>query len=239
MKFSLISDMHVDFPQQKTPYDLLEENVIVAGDTGNGLVGLKFLNKLRRKGHKVFAIDGNHEHYANQKQGRTPEETVVAFRVDNPNLMDMDGISVIGTNGWYPVNNPDPWYRYMNDGEACFDFYPQIGGVKVNSLCEQEYLFLQEQLAAISKPCIVVTHTAPCLETLNPEYEGSFTNEWYYNPLMYRLLERYQDKILVWCHGHTHASNEAIVNGVRVVCNPRGYPGENPNWKPLTVEVGY
>lgn len=37
MKFSLLSYMHVDFPQLKTPYDKLEEIVVVAGDTSNGL----------------------------------------------------------------------------------------------------------------------------------------------------------------------------------------------------------
>jgi len=48
MKFTLISDMHVDFPQNKTPYEQFEETVVVAGDTSNGLEGLKFLNSLFR-----------------------------------------------------------------------------------------------------------------------------------------------------------------------------------------------
>ena len=29
------------------------------------------------------------------------------------------------------------------------------------------------------------------------------------------------------------------VHGVRVVCNPRGYPRENPGWKPKTFKVEY
>lgn len=70
-KYSLISDMHVNHPQLKTPYELLEENVIVAGDTSNGLDGLKFLHKIQKKGHNVYAVDGNHEHYRNVNQGRT------------------------------------------------------------------------------------------------------------------------------------------------------------------------
>ena len=43
--------------------------------------------------------------------------------------------------------------------------------------------------------------------------------------------------ILVWNHGHSHAPADKIVDGVRTICNPRGYPGENPLWKPLTIEV--
>lgn len=237
MKFSLISDMHVDFPQEKTPYDKLEKNVVVAGDTGNGLVGMKFLNKMRRKGHDVYAVDGNHEHYSNVSQGRTVEETIESFRKENPNLYEFDGIPVIGCNGWYFVSQGESWFGYMNDGPNIVGGYPDRAASIINGKANEDYEFLKTRLAEVRDKCVVVTHTAPCTETLNPDFEGSFSNQWYYNPLMYRLLERYKDKILVWCHGHTHAKNEAVVNDVRVVCNPRGYPRENPDWEPMTIEV--
>ena len=32
---------------------------------------------------------------------------------------------------------------------------------------------------------------------------------------------------------------DIVKDGVRVVCNPRGYPGENPNWKPQSITVEY
>lgn len=31
-------------------------------------------------------------------------------------------------------------------------------------------------------------------------------------------------------------SMSGVVDGVRVVCNPRGYPNENPDWRPRTIE---
>lgn len=237
MKFSLISDMHVDFPQNPTPYDKFEKNIIVAGDTSNGLLGLKFLNKLRNKEFDVYAVDGNHEHYKNVAQDRTVAQTMSAFHAENPSLYEIEGIPIIGCNGWYPVSAEWTWYRYQNDcrnilGDDAFE-----GKRVMNMLASMDYTFLKNQLEKTNDKCIVVTHTSPCEETLNPEFEGSYTNEWYWNPLMPPLLEKYSDKILVWCHGHTHAANEAIVHGVRVVCNPRGYPGENPNWAPLTIEV--
>ena len=237
MRFSLVSDMHVDHSQPKTPYDKLEKNVIVAGDTANGLLGMKFLNKMRNKGFDVFAIDGNHEHYCNLSQGRTVPETINAFRKENPNIWDFDGIPVVGCNGWYLVNNASLWYGYMNDGPNIIGGYKELAAAKINSYAFQDYEFLGEFLKNTPDKCIVVTHTAPCMETLNKEYEGHYSNEWYYNPLMYRLLEKYKDKILCWCHGHSHASADQIVEGVRVIANPRGYPGEVPNWQPLMVEV--
>src|SRR3546814_17977738 len=78
-KYSLVSDLHLDHPQPKTPP--LEQNVIVAGDCGTGLVGLQYLNKLKRKGHFVFAVDGNTEHYANVAPGRTVEMSEAALEL--------------------------------------------------------------------------------------------------------------------------------------------------------------
>jgi hypothetical protein len=45
---------------------------------------------------------------------------------------------------------------------------------------------------------------------------------------------------VLWIHGHTHESFDYVVNGTRVVCNPRGYAPRdlNPAFDPgLTVDV--
>ena len=235
MKFSLISDMHVDFPQEKTPYEKLEQNVIVAGDTANGLEGLKFLDKLSRKGFNVLACPGNHEHYSNLSQNRTAEETEARFRERYPGSGHFDGVPVVLRNGWYIVTEEDAWAGYMNDSRRCV-----LSKAQVNSRAYNDYVSIYQTLQEwkdYQLKGVVVTHTAPCTETLDPKYEGSFSNEWYHNPWMRTLLPEFSEQILVWCHGHTHARNEAVVDGVKVICNPRGYPGENPDWAPLTVEV--
>ncbi len=46
-----------------------------------------------------------------------------------------------------------------------------------------------------------------------------------------------RDRIAVWHHGHTHYRQHKTVNNVPVIINPRGYPGENPDWKPLRVTI--
>jgi predicted phosphodiesterase len=235
MKFSLISDMHVDFPQNKTPYELLETNVIVAGDTANGLEGIKFLDKMRNKGFNVLACDGNHEHYANLSQNRTAEETAARFRERYPSSGELEGVPVILRNGWYLVDDEQLWRGYMNDSKRCV-----LTKQDVNIRAYNDFHFIRQQLQEwkdLQYKGIVVTHTAPCTETLDPKFEGSFSNEWYFNPYMKDLFAEYKDQIHVWCHGHTHAFADKVVDGVRVVCNPRGYPGENPDWKPFTIEV--
>lgn len=235
MKFSLISDMHVDFPQRKTPYDLLEKNVIVAGDTANGLEGLKFLDKLCRKGFDVLACDGNHEHYSNLSQNRSAEETAARFRERYRGTGEFEGIPVVLRNGWYLVSDEALWRSCMNDSKRT-----TLTRQEVNLRAWNDYNSIRIELQDwrdYQYKGIVVTHTAPCKETLDPKFDGWYSNEWYFNPYMRDLLTEFKDQIHVWCHGHTHAKNEAIVEGVRVVCNPRGYPGENPDWEPMTIEV--
>lgn len=232
--FSLGSDLHLDFPQPKTPP--WGENIIIAGDCGNGLIGLKYLNKLKRKGHQVFAVDGNHEHYGNDNQGRTIAETTYRFytgldqaRVEFP----LDDLMIIGTNGWYPVSDDVLWRNYMNDGRYA-------GSAQdVNEQAQADALFLDAEIGEFAGKVIVVTHTAPTMETLNARFEGHYSNEWYWNPMLGEVLRKHADKILVWCHGHTHAAADKIVDGVRVVCNPRGYPGENPDWAPKEITVSW
>ena len=230
-KFSLVSDLHVDFPQPKIPP--LEKNVIVAGDTSNGLVGLRYLAKLKMKGHQVFAVDGNHEHYTNQSQGRTIRETEGQFYSlldQNCKVEVQPGLTILGCNGWYPVESNYLWRGSMNDHRVGTQ-------ADVNTQYLLHANWLAAELRALEGRAIVVTHTAPCLETLNPAYDGHYSNQWYWSPLMNQTMIRFADKIAVWCHGHTHAPADKIIHGVRVVCNPRGYPGENPGWAPMTLEI--
>lgn len=238
MKFSLMSDLHCDHPQPRIPYDELENIVVIAGDTTNGLEGLRFLKRLERQGRKVIAVDGNHEHYSNLNQGRTVETTTARFKESFPSITYLgEGMPVfLCTNGWYFVEDERHWYSYMNDGR-----YSTAGGNTVSLLAIESAEFLKEQLGSLRErgfnKVVVVTHTAPCKETLDPRYEGHYSNCYYFNPDMGPVMEEYKDIISCWCHGHTHSFADKIVNGVRVVCNPRGYPRENPNWRPVTIEI--
>jgi predicted phosphodiesterase len=222
-------------PNQTPPPEALEEFIIVAGDTSNGLDGLKYLNKLKRRGHTLFAVDGNHEHYSNDSAGRTIQETEAQFYHlldDQPRSLEVaDGLKILGCNGWYPVKDERLWVGYMNDGRYAGD------AAQVNFLARHHALWLRACLEKLDGKAIVVTHTAPGEETLHPGYKDHFSNQWYFNPRLGDVLRDYSHKIAVWHHGHTHAFADKIIDGVRVVCNPRGYPGENPNWKPFTMEI--
>jgi len=40
---------------------------------------------------------------------------------------------------------------------------------------------------------------------------------------------------VLWVHGHSHTAVDYEVAGTRVVCNPRGYPGEETGFNPGLV----
>ncbi len=46
------------------------------------------------------------------------------------------------------------------------------------------------------------------------------------------------NKPRLWLHGHTHTPCDYDFHATRVICNPRGYPGERSDtYAPLEIEV--
>lgn len=86
---------------------------------------------------------------------------------------------------------------------------------------------------------IVVTHHAPSMKSIRPQYADDPLTAAYVSDLE-ELVRRTHPHL--WVHGHIHASSDYWIGSTRVVCNPRGYhPFEvNPHFDPeLVVEVGH
>jgi len=62
------------------------------------------------------------------------------------------------------------------------------------------------------------THHAPHPKSI-PE---RFTNDWL-SAAYASDLTRLMGRAGLWIHGHMHEPADYVVNGTRVVCNPRGY----------------
>jgi predicted phosphodiesterase len=237
-KYTLMSDLHMDMNSGSIPFDVLCDDIIIAGDTTNGLMGTKYLKKLQRKGKNVYAVDGNHEHYNNRSTKRTMADTTNRFKESFPSIHHLDDVSIICVNGWYQIADYAHWNGYMNDCYYMSSDLPQFAAYDVNNQGLDDYTFIADTMVANpDRKFIIVTHTSPCLETLDQNYVGDAGNQYYYNPLGYQIMEEFGSQILVWNHGHTHSYVDKMVCGVRVICNPRGYFGENPKWKPLTVHI--
>ena len=83
---------------------------------------------------------------------------------------------------------------------------------------------------------VVATHHLPHRLSIHPKYTGSDLNPGFASDLSNLM----GPPVSLWIHGHTHESCDYVVNGTRVVCNPRGYaPRElNESFDPvLTVDA--
>lgn len=84
--------------------------------------------------------------------------------------------------------------------------------------------FLRKLAEPFSGQTIVITHHAPLMRSLaeNPNSGGhldaAYANEWI------DLMDGNQ--VALWVHGHSHTPVDYHEAGTRIVCNPRGYPGE-------------
>jgi hypothetical protein len=86
--------------------------------------------------------------------------------------------------------------------------------------------WLAQRLAEpFSGPTVVVTHHLPHRQSIHPKYEGTRFNPCFASDLDHLV----RPPVALWIHGHTHESIDYVVNGTRVVCNPRGYMPREPN----------
>jgi hypothetical protein len=57
--------------------------------------------------------------------------------------------------------------------------------------------------------------------------DETIMNGCYHSSLEEFILDRPQIKL--WTHGHTHYAFDYVIGDTRIVCNPRGYEGYEPD----------
>lgn len=232
--------------------------LIVAGDTANSIGDLvKFLRKLNKKNffkHILF-IEGNHENYSNASRNRSIAQTLTRIDELKPEgttfLSTQRAVKIgdyyfVGRCGWYsmdaagdPIANRARWKEVMNDDR--WIGFTKRGEDWPWELARQHAQEIDEIITETltSDPAarfIVVTHMAPCRESLGNDPRHLLDNAFYANLHLTGVMERHAEHIEAWVHGHTHLRSMRKVHGVEVIVNPRGYPRENPNWEPVVLD---
>ena len=78
-----------------------------------------------------------------------------------------------------------------------------------------------------TKKYVVVGHHAPTPLSIHEKYKKEYyMNGGYHSDLSEFILDRPQ--IVLWTHGHMHDPCDYMMGETRVVCNPRGYKGHDP-----------
>lgn len=261
MKIYLSSDLHIEFAGylNKLPeadIGVLAGDICVASSLiKNGSKHPKnvanLFKRMQDKYEHVIQIMGNHEHYGGEWNDTKSiiEEFLHKQGIDRTQwhfmekqYVDLQGFRFIGATLWTDFNNDSP----MSKSTAMFGLNDyRIITKNGHPLQPNDTLFdhldareaIEEHISKTDLPVIVVTHHAPSRRSLHPRWKNEHDMNGAYSSNLEDVMTK---QVKLWMHGHTHDSFDYTVDSTRVVCNPRGYQGWEPNtgFKPqLVLEV--
>jgi len=158
-------------------------------------------------------------------------------------VVEINGVKFGGTGSWYNLevsSDIERWKKVMNDSRKIYSgFAPKPYGNYYNgTLYDQPSLNWKTQdfwhkekaklLEVAKEKCdVFITHIAlnePTKEEgMHDEYLNDPNNVFYYTDNI-ELLKMSECKIHI--HGHTHQELDYIKEGIRILCNPLGYPSD-------------
>ncbi|KPZ22346.1 Uncharacterized protein ALO38_01101 [Pseudomonas coronafaciens pv. zizaniae] len=236
LKVRIYSDLHLEieapagFPPISAGGDA--DLVILAGDIHTKGRGVTWAQE--KFGVPVAYVCGNHEFYKGHID-RTLQSMKQLAAGSNVHVLENESLvigelRILGATAWTDFSTGESVYqasqeasRGMNDfrliraGEG----YRALSISDVISRNHRTYEWLNEELAKeFDGQTVVITHHCPLVNYCGPE-QGSllmpaYSNDW---PELIHQAD-------VWVFGHTHSHVDVIVDGCRLISNPRGYPGE-------------
>jgi Icc-related predicted phosphoesterase len=233
MKLHILSDLHTEFADFSPP-GTDADVVVLAGDIGVGVGGIEWAARRFPKVPVIY-VPGNHEFY-DHDIGLTDKLKAGApadIHVLNNDKLELDGIRFLGCTLWTD-------FRLHGEGEAWFarqrakrlieDFASiKKGGRRFTpeysvELHEASKAWLVGELKnEFSGPTVVITHHLPASTSVAKRYANDSLNPAFASRLE-DVIEKYRPEL--WVHGHTHVPCDYDLFDTRIVCNPRGYPGE-------------
>jgi predicted phosphodiesterase len=258
VKFQVLSDLHVNFAGQK-PVKIVDgvDAVVIAGDVVEGAMkSLEWVRNLVPREVRVVMVMGNHEYYRKvlPLELALARQAAADFAIDLlenstaviKGVKDSKAVRFVGATLW--TN-----YRLHGDHNAAHAMRAAAHGMNDHRRITwskspwrrfrpQEALMMhatsvnfitRELKTEFPGPSVLVTHHA--IHACSIPAGESLLAAAYVSDLEKLLLECKPD---VAIHGHVHASFDYRVGRTRVLCNGRGYPGENDRFDPaLVVEV--
>ncbi len=247
MKILVLSDLHNEFTvfePARTDADV----IVLAGDIDNGDGGIVWAREAWPD-HKIIYVIGNHEYYGGDFAEtlavlrRSAEEQNVHLLEDNEIIID--GVRFLGATLWtdFEFFGAENREAAMSVGQSRLnDFrliqYGQAGTFSPNDAIELHKKSLVWLTAKLNEPfagpTVVVTHHLPSVKSVPERFMDTPLSACFVSNLDYLF-----GKMEVWIHGHTHDNFDYVVNGTRVVCNPRGYVtsrgAENADFDPSKI----
>lgn len=240
MKLWILSDLHLDHGGLWPQYPDCDVAVI-AGDVCDDA----FLRDIASRMPTVF-VAGNHEFYGHQHSQRLEQLHSITHLYDLEDdtlTLELCGhapVRFIGATLWTDYGR-DPLVadyarRGMNDHRYIKwrkEPYQRFLPSHATKLHDASRGYIGDALAQpFDGRTVVVTHHAPHDGSIHPRFAGSPINGAYYSDLTDVITRGKPD---LWVHGHVHNNFDYRVGATRILCNPRGYPDENPEFNPGLV----
>jgi len=248
----VLSDLHLEFFDAVPPLDVPDADVCVcAGDILNrGVVpSLHYLAEQVAPHMPCVFVPGNHEFYRSSLYESLHEAR--RLRLPGVHLLEgapvvLHGVRFVGATLWtdFALGGGKPWNMHaagslLNDYRAISLRKHPWRRLSPSDIEREHHLHrsLIDGCLALpfDGPTVVVTHHAPHPRSIAPEHAGSSLNAAFASDLT-EMIDRRRPTL--WVHGHMHNSCDYVVGETRILCNPAGYEGENPQFDPaLIIEV--
>jgi hypothetical protein len=255
MRAWIFSDLHLE--QGASPdLDVPEADVcICAGDISDrGVVpSIRFLGEIVAPKMPVVFVPGNHEYYRASIVEGFEAGVEEALKYDEVFILDggaasVCGVHFVGATLWSDFALfGDARLAMLADGEASHDYreiklskrpFKRFSARNSMELHFEARVFIDRFLQASSAvPTVVVSHHAPSILSVAPKFIDDPLTPSFASSLE-RIILRHQPRL--WVHGHLHNASDYQIGRTRVICNPRGLPGE-PSFKnfdpKLVIEI--
>jgi len=235
MRIHVLSDLHLEFAPYVPP-ELDVDVVVLAGDIHVGLSAIPWAQE-QFKDIPVIYVAGNHEYYR-QAFPKHLHKLKALAAASNVHVLENDTIAIgnavfLGCTLWtdfqvfgdarmagayatqrmtdYRRIRISPWHRKMRS-------------IDTAAIHDRSRIWLTQQLEENrGANIVVVTHHAPSRRSLPARYDEDLLSAAYASHLD-ELVERSRARL--WIHGHVHERQDYAIGSTRILCNPRGYPGE-------------
>ena len=233
MIIKYFSDLHLEFFKKLNPIwvkSLIRRDadiLILAGDIGypSDQLYKNFLIEINPLFERTYLITGNHEYYSDksiEENNKLIKNIIEQNNLSNIKLLindweDYKGYRFVGSTLWSKIVNP----KYLINDFKCIK---DMSVEKYNDLHKESVYFIEKTIKESELPVVVITHHLPSNTLNDPKYE-SYSN---YNQCFSSELDYLINKpVIAWFYGHTHTASYKKINGVKMCCNPIGYPDEN------------
>ncbi|HXM18340.1 MAG TPA: metallophosphoesterase [Candidatus Tumulicola sp.] len=235
MRLHVMSDLHLEKAPIE-PFSVRGDVLVLAGDIDTRPGSLRDFLKTFPGDLPVITILGNHEFDCRVFSEVLPMYREALAPLPNVHLLEnqsveVGGVTFLGCTLW-----SDMARGAEAPAIARLLQYFEMKEITVPDLMDYHQHSVDWLRASYpkGKRAVVVTHMAPSLRSVKPRYAGSPINGFFASDLEPLIAELGPP---LWIHGHMHDAMDYEVGATRIVCNPRGYPEENPRWTPDGVLV--